>query len=191
MTAEPDLLPSSVAAFTEALKGERGLLDAWLEVNDESEVAAHIEAYASARVARATAAKDAEVEALRALAGCAYQMAGFHDAPVVWLDRLSQAANGEKLPGPDTLSDELLPYQPDASSEIEALMAEVERVTCELMDAITRADKLAEALRERRDWFEAQAKSISKGNGPSWDLMRVREQRDLCDAALEQESKDA
>src|SRR5690606_58266 len=33
-------------------------------------------------------------------------------------------------------------------AEIEALRAEVERVTCELMDAITRADKLAEALRE-------------------------------------------
>lgn len=31
-------------------------------------------------------------------------------------------------------------------AEVEALRAEVERVTCELMDAITRADKLAEAL---------------------------------------------
>src|SRR5690606_18599695 len=35
-------------------------------------------------------------------------------------------------------------------AEIEALRAEVERVTCELMDAITRADKLAEALRHQR-----------------------------------------
>ena len=33
-------------------------------------------------------------------------------------------------------------------AEIEALRAEVERVTCELMDATTRADKLAEALRK-------------------------------------------
>jgi len=36
----------------------------------------------------------------------------------------------------------------------EALRAEVERVTCELMDAITRADKLEEALREARDAIE-------------------------------------
>lgn len=65
MTDKPDLPPSSVTAFTEALKGERGLLDAWLEVNDESEVAAHIEAYASACVSSATAEKDAEIDALR------------------------------------------------------------------------------------------------------------------------------
>lgn len=36
-------------------------------------------------------------------------------------------------------------------AEIEALRAEVERVTCELMDATTRADKLAEALRRYRN----------------------------------------
>ncbi|HEY8355403.1 MAG TPA: hypothetical protein VIK69_10380, partial [Methylophilaceae bacterium] len=35
----------------------------------------------------------------------------------------------------------------------ERLEAEVERVTCELMDAITRADKLEEALRELVDVF--------------------------------------
>lgn len=54
----------------------------------------------------------AEVEKLRALAACAYQMAGMHDAPLVWLDRLSDAANGDELPDVDTLMDELLPYQP-------------------------------------------------------------------------------
>lgn len=32
-------------------------------------------------------------------------------------------------------------------AEVETLRAEVERVTCELMDAITRVDKLAEALK--------------------------------------------
>lgn len=74
MTAEPDLLPSSIAAFTEALHGERGSLDAWLEVNDEREVRAHVEAYASARVARATAELEAEMQALAATAD-----AGFRD----------------------------------------------------------------------------------------------------------------
>lgn len=96
MTADVELPPSSVAAFTEALHGDRGSLDAWLEVNDEREVRAHVEAYARANVTHATAAKDAEIEALR---------------------------------------------------------AEVEKVTCELMDAITRADKLAEALRELVEVF--------------------------------------
>lgn len=66
MTADVELPPSSVAAFTEALHGDRGSLDAWLEVNDEREVRAHVEAYARANVAHATAAKDAEIEALRA-----------------------------------------------------------------------------------------------------------------------------
>lgn len=57
-----ELLPSSVAAFTEALKGGRGSLDAWLEVNDEREVAAHVEAYARACV-------EANTETLRAEVG--------------------------------------------------------------------------------------------------------------------------
>lgn len=47
-------------------------------------------------------------------------------------------------------------------------------------------DAAFDALKNARDWFEAQAKSISKGNGSSWDLMQVREQRDLCDAAIAQ-----
>lgn len=62
-----DLPPSSIAAFTEALWGDSGSLDAWLEANDESEVAAHIEAYASTCVSSATAEKDAEIERLRKL----------------------------------------------------------------------------------------------------------------------------
>lgn len=40
------LAPSSVAAFTEAMRGPKGTLDAWLEVNNEAEVRAHVEAYA-------------------------------------------------------------------------------------------------------------------------------------------------
>src|SRR5690606_37022351 len=39
-------------------------------------------------------------------------------------------------------------------AEVEALRAEVERVTCELMDATTRADKLEEALREAKELIE-------------------------------------
>lgn len=65
MATETDLPPSSIAAFTEALQGESGSLDAWLEAHDESEVAAHIEAYANACVSSATAEKDAEIDALR------------------------------------------------------------------------------------------------------------------------------
>ena len=66
MTADIELLPSSVMAFSEAMQGRTGALDAWLECNNEAEVRAHVEAYARANVARAVAAKDAEIAALRA-----------------------------------------------------------------------------------------------------------------------------
>ena len=55
------------------------------------------------------------VDRLQALVACAYQLAGYHDAPEIWLDRLSQAANGDDLPDADTLMDELLPYRPDTT----------------------------------------------------------------------------
>lgn len=41
-----------------------------------------------------------------------------------------------------------------------------------------------DALVQARDWFESQAKATSKGCGSTWDLLQVREQRDLADAAL-------
>ena len=40
---------SSVLQFAEALSGGRGALDAWLEVNNEADVRAHVEAYAEKR----------------------------------------------------------------------------------------------------------------------------------------------
>ena len=97
MTAETDLLPSSVAAFTEALKGGRGSLDAWLEVNDEREVVAHIEAYARANVAVATATLQAEIEALRAEVGALREEL---KELITWIPLLSEAraalAKGEQ-----------------------------------------------------------------------------------------------
>lgn len=69
------------------------------------------------QLASALEALRAEVEKLRTIAWCAYQMAGMHDAPLVWLDRLSEAANGDELPDADTLMDELLPYQPGAVAD--------------------------------------------------------------------------
>ena len=67
MTDEVVLLPLHLLeAFSDAMKGGRGELDAWLEVNDEADVRIHVEAYTRAKVSRAIAAKDAEVEALRA-----------------------------------------------------------------------------------------------------------------------------
>jgi ferric iron reductase protein FhuF len=41
-TPNDPVQPSSLAAFLEAVNGKRGDLDAWLEVNDEAEVRAHI-----------------------------------------------------------------------------------------------------------------------------------------------------
>lgn len=50
---------------------------------------------------------------------------------------------------------------PDAqAAEIEALRAEVDRVTRELMDAITRADKLEDELLDAREFRDKLAKAI-------------------------------
>src|SRR5690606_6249532 len=99
VTTETDLPPSSGAAFTEALKGDSGSLDAWLEANDESEVAAHVEAYASACVARATAAKDAEIETLLAELDIRDSIIATHAADTrEYQKRISQAeARADKL----------------------------------------------------------------------------------------------
>jgi hypothetical protein len=56
---------------------------------------------------------------------------------------------GEPLFSAEQLREATAPLQ----AEIEALRAEVERVTCELMDATTRADKLEEALREAQPFI--------------------------------------
>ena len=44
--------------------------------------------------------------------------------------------------------------------------------------------KLRAALIEARDWFESQAKAVSKGCGSSYELHDLRVQRDALDAAL-------
>lgn len=44
----PPLPISSINAFSEALYGKKGALDAWLEVNNEDEVRAHMKAYVDA-----------------------------------------------------------------------------------------------------------------------------------------------
>lgn len=119
---------------------------------------------------RAIAAKDAEVEVLRAeaeklraLAACAYQMAGIHGAPLVWLDRLSEAANGDALPDVDTLMDELLPYQPDAVCEAEAenkrLRAEVEDYRTNGAGAVRFAPSSAYWSNELRRLFGDEARN--------------------------------
>lgn len=88
------LLPSSVAAFTEALHGDRGSLDAWLEVHDEREVRAHVEAYARANIGVATAARDAEIEALRAEVGELHMHAKRRDQYAV--EKAAQALDWKK-----------------------------------------------------------------------------------------------
>ena len=39
---KPTVRPSTLAAFSEALNGRRGDLDAWLECNNEAEVRSHV-----------------------------------------------------------------------------------------------------------------------------------------------------
>jgi len=129
MTADVELPPSSVAAFTEALHGDRGSLDAWLEVNDEREVRAHVEAYARSCVANATAAKDAEIEALRA---------------EVERLRTDGASAVRWAPGSAYWSEVLVElFGPDARKGIDVLEARWRK-------EIERAERLAEALKEIR-----------------------------------------
>lgn len=53
----------------------------------------------------------------------------------------------------------------------------------------TRVGELTEALTNARDWFESQAKALSKGCGSPFELMQVRDERDACDAALAQSQR--
>ena len=52
------------------------------------------------------------------------------------------------------------------------------------MTNTTNTPGLRAALIEARDWFESQAKAVSKGCGSSYELHDLREQRDALDAAL-------
>src|SRR5690606_23905872 len=71
----------------------------------------------------------AERDKLRSLCACAYQMAGYHDAPVKWLDAFGDAASGTPLSEwrlqANDLGDALLPYSPDTESP-EAAIARAE-----------------------------------------------------------------
>jgi hypothetical protein len=62
MSKQPDALlaPSSIAAFMEALNGDTGELDAWLECNKEAEVRSHIKQATNAAIAE----RDALIEKL-------------------------------------------------------------------------------------------------------------------------------
>ena len=52
------------------------------------------------------------------------------------------------------------------------------------MTNTTNTADLRAALIEARDWFESQAKAVSKGCGSSYELHDLRVQRDALDAAL-------
>lgn len=45
-------------------------------------------------------------------------------------------------------------------------------------------ETIRDALVRARDWFESQAKVVSKGCGSPWNLMQLRDERDAADAAL-------
>ncbi|MFA9286446.1 hypothetical protein ACCQ08_16780, partial [Comamonas sp. SY3] len=45
-------------------------------------------------------------------------------------------------------------------------------------------EALRDALVRARDWFESQAKVVSKGCGSPWNLMQLRDERDAADSAL-------
>lgn len=73
----------------------------------------------------------AELDKLRAMCACAYQLAGVVDAPLPWLDALSEAANG--LPFSD---EDLLPVgleQLDAFGELQSRREAAESLLREML----------------------------------------------------------
>jgi len=148
---------SSVTAFTEALHGEQGALAAWLEANDEREVVAHIEAYARANVAVATAALRAEIDRLRA---------DVEDY------RTNGAAAVKFAPGSAYWSDELCRlFGDDARTGIRVLESRYQQERA-------RAEQLEEALREleerkQRDevLMQRALEALERG---AWDTLSGR-----------------
>jgi|SRR5690606_29893014 len=152
--ADVELLPSSVAAFVEALKGERGSLDAWLEVNNEREVAAHVEAYARANLAPL----QSEIEALR--------------TEIAQMKRRLILANTRKAKHKKRAV--------KAEAEIERLRTEVaewKRVAAAQAElhgeAEDRADRLAKTLRSSADVLERLAFAIPAPNTHTPQLVEL------------------
>lgn len=103
-------------------------------------VEGQMRSYARACVAHAIAAKDAEIDTLRTLSEDTVRDSTNKiealRAEVERSERYAEQSERERL---------------WAEARAERLAEEVERMACELVDAITRADKLAEALRRYRN----------------------------------------
>lgn len=136
------LAPSSVAAFTEAMRGPKGTLDAWLEVNNEAEVRAHVEAYAEQAIDSLRAEVERLVDLVNGMRSTIERQWGGMDS---WRERAERA-----------------------EAEVEALRVDVEAWkashslltdTCHHFQA--RTERLAEALREIERLMPDQA-------GPAW-----------------------
>jgi len=140
--ADVELLPCSVE---HELRADAAIIRSWIDVangpiNREA-LADRLDRYANA-----AAELTAEVEALRAEVAEARE----------FRDKIANAIGNEQLRRFIEKHGEPVPLtirMQEAEARAERLLAEVERVTCELMDAITRADKLEEALRELVDVF--------------------------------------
>ena len=132
----------------DALRAEVERLRAWAG----GDASVHIGIERDLAVARAQRA-EAEVQALRDLGGCAYQMAGIHDAPVAWLDALSNAASGRPFS-----TEGLLPYMPDLPEELEALRMEVSQ----LKDVRATLSVQSMDYEQRAQRAEAQAAELAQ-----------------------------
>lgn len=112
----PQTLPELEKAWREAAKHHE--VQAKLGCHDSNNINWHQGrdeglTEAADQLAAFMARGDDETERLRSLCACAYQMAGFHDASVEWLDALSDAANGIPLDDwrvKGDLIETLLPY---------------------------------------------------------------------------------
>lgn len=111
--------------------------------------------------------RDAELEKLRELCGCAYQLAGFHDAPEAWLDALWDAADGIPLAEwrvQSDLTETLLPYTPSAPVGVEWHHPDCEG---ECLSCLIERRVLQEFGTQGLDWLmqRVAASTQEKGNG--------------------------
>ncbi len=170
MTTETDLLPLPKWMSNYTIPADDFECDKGVMLVDR------MHDYARANVARAIAAKVAEIDTLRTrLEDTVRDSTNKIEALRAEAEQHLQQAmsNGAKARAVQAQADNL-------RIEIEALRAEVERVTCELMDAITRADKLAEALKDIRSRMRLD---------PFDRLAELDNIHQIADAALAQENR--
>ncbi|PZP58307.1 MAG: hypothetical protein DI597_19440 [Pseudoxanthomonas spadix] len=124
-----------------------------------------------------------EHDHLRAVCACAYQMAGFHDAPVEWMDMLGDAANGiplEEWRQKGQPIEVLLPYHPASQTTMQLIQLLIQRDQAGRAKYGTTLDR-TDLTREQ--WLQHLIEELLDGAGYALRAKQVA-------AAVQQEMED-